>query len=452
MSRSFKRILFFVTVLLLNLPLVKAQTKVSGTVTLQDGTPGTGVTIVVKGSTVAMVADLDGNFNLSVPEGFNILEFSYVGYIKTEVDITNQTVVNVTLEEELLEISEVVVVGYGTQKKSDLTGSIAMVSTKDMKNRSIQSADQALQGKAAGVLVTNNGGAPGTSISVKVRGTGSFGNTDPLYIVDGVPIKDASFGKNDNPTGINFLNPNDIESIQVLKDASSAAIYGTRGANGVVIITTKRGQSKKIKVDIENYVGVQTMPKKLEMLNAQQFATLWNEVKPSALFDSTEIPSLQTTDWVDGVTSKALVYNNQVSISKGDDKKSFYLSFNNFYQDGIIQSSGYDRQSVRINSDIMLFKRLKIGESLTLMQSNRDRIDNSGVLLLALGSDPTQKMYNDTGNWTDLNARTGGNPRRLVDQNHYNFVSKRLQGNLYAELELIKNLEIQIKYRVRSYG
>jgi TonB-dependent starch-binding outer membrane protein SusC len=470
---SEKRIIFLMLLLLLNFglsnasKLAAAETVVSnelqqavtvtGIVTDAGGGTLPGVSVVVKGTTNGTNTDVNGNYSLSNIPANSTLVFSLVGMKKKEIEIGSKTIINAALEDETFDLDQVIVVGYGSVKKSDLTGSISTVTAKDMKNTSVLSVDQALQGRSAGVLVTNNSGAPGSPVSVKIRGIGTFGNADPLYVVDGMPIKDATFGKNDNPSGINYLNPNDIESVQILKDASSAAIYGTRGANGVILITTKRGKSGKMKVDIDNYFGVQTLPKTMDMLNAQEYATLYNEgtLKTVNRFIPEDIPNLKTTDWINTVSRDAMVYNNQVSISGGSDNITLFLSVNNYKQDGIIQRTSYDRQSIRLNTDSKVNKWLKIGESLTLMQSNRSRPNEGGAggsIYGALKADPTAAPFDSTGNWTYL-PRTGSNPKADVDLYNYTYETTRIQGSLYAEIELFKNLKYKFNAGLdRSWG
>lgn len=416
--------------------------KITGKVTDTNGVSLPGVTILLKETTNNAITDANGNYSLSNISENTTLVFSFIGMKRQEVAVGNNTTINVTMEEQTADLDQVLIVGYGTVKKSDLTGSIATVAAKDMKNASMLSADQALQGRATGVLVVNNSGAPGSPVSIKIRGIGSFGNTDPLYVVDGMPIKDATFGKDDNPSGINYLNPNDIESIQVLKDASAAAIYGTRGANGVILITTKRGKNRKMKVDIDNYMGVQSLYRNVDVLDAQQFSTLYKEIRADNLDFSEE---LQTTDWVDRITDQAIVYNNQISISGGNNTINSYLSLNNYNQQGIVKGSGYERQSVRLNVDNKVNSWLKTGISLTIMQSDRLRQTegSGGVIGQALKSDPTVAPYDSTGNWSEL-RRTGGNPLGQVERNNYSYSTKRLQGSLFAEIEFFKNLKYKI--------
>jgi len=415
--------------------------KVSGTITDKKSGEGLiGASVLVIGTTVGTITDLDGNFSVMLPAGKNKLSFNYIGYKKMELEAPESGPMKVGMEDNSVEMNEVVVVGYGTVKKSDLTGSITTVSTKDMKNTSILSADQAMQGRATGVMVVNNSGAPGSPVSIKIRGVSSFGNTDPLYVVDGMPIKDSSFGKDDNPSGINFLNPNDIESIQVLKDASAAAIYGTRGANGVILITTKRGKSGKMRVDVENYMGVQSLKRNVDVLNSQQFADLRSAI---GFKDSLDVSS--TTNWVDQISREAIVYNNQVSISGGANESTYFVSLNNYNQEGVIKKSGYTRQSLRVNLDNKVNKWLKTGVNLTIMQSDRARQTEgaNGVISQALGADPTMSVYDNTGNWSYL-SRTGGNPVGSLERNNYNYNTKRIQGSIFAEIELLKNLKYKM--------
>ncbi len=246
-------------ILLCSTPLFSQDRTITGNISdAGENIPLIGATVQVKGATVGTVTDLDGNFSLEVPAGSEIIVFSYIGYLSQEVEIGNRTQFDILLAEDIQELDEVVVIGYGTQKKSDLTGSVATVSGAELTKVTVAGIDQALQGKAAGVQVTQSSGRPGAPVNVRIRGVGTVNNTEPLYVVDGIPM---------NNTDILSISPNDIESMTVLKDASATAIYGSRAANGVVMITTKRGESGKIKVQFSSYAGVSNIYKVPDMLN-----------------------------------------------------------------------------------------------------------------------------------------------------------------------------------------
>ncbi|MCK5462905.1 MAG: carboxypeptidase-like regulatory domain-containing protein, partial [Bacteroidales bacterium] len=238
-----------------------------------ENTPLIGATIQIKGTTLGTVTDIDGNFELIVPTEAETIVFSYVGYLPQEVEIGDKTVFDILLTEDIQQLDEVVVIGYGTQKKSDLTGAIATVSGDELARESVAGLDQALQGRAAGVHVTQSSGRPGAPINVKIRGVGTVNNTEPLYVVDGIPMT-----SND----IISISPNDIESMAILKDASATAIYGSRAANGVVMITTNRGESGRVKVNFSAYYGISRMYKVPEMLNTEQYVDLADSMYAAA--------------------------------------------------------------------------------------------------------------------------------------------------------------------------
>ncbi len=402
--------------------------------------------VVVKGTTNGTVADENGNYIITVSNpNSDTLVFSTVGFLSEEKAVNGQSKIDVGLVPDATEIEELVVRGYGVQKKEDLTSSIAVVSTESIKNSVNLSSEQVLQGKATGVNVTTSNGAPGAPISVQIRGVGTPNNADPLYIVDGVPIKDASAGKEDNPSGINFLNPADIESIQILKDASAAAIYGTRGANGVIIITTKKGKSGEMRVNYNGSYGWQTPPEKLDLLNAQEFATLWNEIHNENNFSEDTIPKLQTTDWQDEVFRTAPVRNQQLSFSGGNDNSTFYTSFNEFNQKGILKHSSYKRYSVRLNSNHKVKPWLTLGENFTFTFSDHVRQKESGTgpanapIAGAINADPTISPYHPSPSpdtiWNDTYRTDGNNPVGNLERQFYKYRTYRLQGNAFVDID-----------------
>ncbi len=435
---------------------------VSGKVTDENEDLLIGVNVIEKGTTTGTITDVNGNYSLNVSGPDAVLVFSFVGYLTKEIPVNNQNVINVSLRPDLQQLEEIVVVGYGTVKKEDLTGSVEVVDAEIINRRSILSSEEALQGKASGVFVASSTGSPGSPISVRIRGVGTPNNADPLYIVDGMPIKDAGFGKNDNPSGINFLNPSDIESIQILKDASAAAIYGTRGANGVVIITTKKGQSGKPRVTINSYYGVQSLPNKLDILNAQEFASLYNEVN-GEYFDPDSIPYLTTTDWQDKVFRTAPIYNAQFSVSGGNENSNYYTSFNRFSQEGIVKESSYQRNSFRMNSEHKVKKWLRVGQNLTLTNYFRVRQNEQGLgaggivgspIAAAIQADPTENVYNPETEWEYLELTSSiSNPVGILERKFYHYNSNRIQGNAYLEIEPISGLIFKLNGGIdRSWG
>lgn len=356
---------------------------VKGTVKDSRNQPLAGVSVTLKGRSVATTTDEDGNFSVTVPENIKSLEFSSVGYNTKEVAVTGTTV-SVTLEEKISGLQQVVVVGYGTQQRSNITGAVATVSSKSIENQSLASFDQAIAGQVAGVSVAQRTGTPGGGVSIRVRGSGSISaGNEPLYVIDGIPVE-GGFNRDANPLAT--LNPNDIESIQILKDASSAAIYGSRGSNGVVIVTTKRGKSGKAKVQFDAYYGMQEVAKKIDLLNAQEYAEYSTEARNNGWVDQGgkvtdpnsarparyQIPAMfqnssslgKGTDWQDEIFRKAPMQNYQVTASGGNDQSQFLFSAAYFNQEGVVINSGFKRYSFRINLDTKISDRIKLGVTL----------------------------------------------------------------------------------------
>lgn len=337
---------------------------VNGSVKSDNGETLPGVTILVKGTNVGTISDFDGNYSIEVDKG-QTLVFSYIGFKTVEKIVNVGSVLNIILESDTQMLDEVVAIGYGTMKKSDLTGSISSVSSKDLQKTPASGLDQALQGRAAGVTVNANSGQPGAAAEVRIRGIGTVNNSAPIYVVDGVIV--------DN---INFLSPSDIASTEILKDASSTAIYGSRGANGVILVTTKKGNSEgKINVSLNAYVGFQNRWNKLDLMKSEEFAeTLvnlnnvasekkyyqehgFNEwLKAYRLGSSEYYPSnldysTIETDWQDEVFRKnAMIQNYHISVDGGNERSNFSMSGSYFTQDGTIMGSDYNRVTLRVNS------------------------------------------------------------------------------------------------------
>ena len=318
----------------------------SGIVTEDDGTPLIGVSVLVKNTTNGTVTDIDGRFTLHASPG-DYLVFSYVGYETIEVQLTDNATLSIIMNGESIYLNEMVVVGYGQMRKSDLTAAIASVKSDDLIKTSITSIDQGLQGRAAGVVVTNTSGQPGAGTSIRIRGTSSvMGTNEPLYVIDGIPVINggASSGAMNTPplNPMALMNPNDVESIEVLKDASATAIYGARGANGVILVTTKRGSKGKVRTTANAYYGIQSIAKKMDMLNAEQLAILGNEATDNANIDRklvfADLNNLRkrSTDWQNEIFRLAPIQNYELAFSGGSDKSAYFLSTNFFSQDGII--------------------------------------------------------------------------------------------------------------------
>ena len=332
-------------------------------VSAADGLPLPGVTVLVKGTNNGVVTDFDGNYEIEVANPDAILQFSYVGFETQEVPINGENVINVSLEPDMASLEEVVVVGYGTQNREDVTGAISSIEAEDVTTAGSNTMVKSLQGRVPGVEVESAGGNPGSGVRIRIRGTGSFGNNDPLYIVDGVQVNN-----------INNIAPTSIASMNILKDASAAAIYGSRAANGVVLITTKSGQRGENILQLSTYYGVQTVARKLDVLNAAEWATVSNAAHDNAGLDRLAIaenPSAlgEGTDWQDEIYQVAPMQNYHLSASGGGENYTYSLSGDYLDQEGIVEETGYDRANIRIKSTFTKGD-LTIGETVILSQEN----------------------------------------------------------------------------------
>lgn len=434
-----------------------ADRPVTGRVTneLDEGLPG--VSVVIKdtgpmGRQRGTSTDSEGRYRLSIPDGTSsTLVFSFVGYTTQEVAVGNRSVVDSKLTPDDKSLNEVVVVGYGTVKKSDLTGSVAKVSEADIKATPIVALDRAMQGRAPGVLVTQNSARPGGEATIRIRGTGSINaGNEPLYVIDGFP------------TGsLNSINPTDIESIEILKDASATAIYGSRGSNGVVIVTTKRGKAGQSVVAYEGYYGVQSVRRKIPLLNARQYAEFINEARINgggrAYFDgssaSQPLPSAlgEGTDWQGQVFREAPIQNHQLTLSGGETKTRYAITGSYYDQQGIIRNSYFKRYTLRANLDREVSSRVKVGLSMqgAFTQSNSSRTEtdgggSSGVTNAALNFAPTFPVFNPNGTYyrdlSTLNGNLVDNPLGLANEITDQFYTTRLLSNAFADIRIVDGL------------
>ena len=404
--------------LLLNIGcLTYAQITVNGKVKDKNGDPLIGVTVILKGTSTGIITDATGKFVLTIPKGSTkpILQFSYIGYSSQEVEITTETYYEITLMESTQEISEVVVVGYGTQKKKDLTGSVSVVDATQLDKVTTIGLDQALQGRAAGVAVAQNSGAPGDGVQIRIRGTGSiFSNNDPLYVIDGIPTKD--------PLVLTTLTADEIESISILKDASSTAIYGSRANNGVVLITTKKANHGDSKIQFRSQIGWQNHGPLTPMVNTAQYVQIYNEMvqNDNPIMPSiAQLPSItpQYAATLPNVNHMAEIYrvapqqSYDLSFTGGNDKTTYYLSCSYLDQMGIIYNSDYSRGTAHlsVNSDVKSW--LTISGSLNVYHAVTDILATTGDGAGGNGSNPVRyaffrspaiPTYDSTGNFVDL--------------------------------------------------
>ncbi|GGG39838.1 SusC/RagA family TonB-linked outer membrane protein [Hymenobacter glacieicola] len=430
-----------------------ADVPVSGRITQSNGDPLPGVTVIVKGTTIGATTDADGRFSLNAPEN-STLVISYVGFARQEVPITGaSSSVNVTLAEDTRALSEVVVVGYGTQERGSVTGAVSSVSSREIATQPVADATQALQGRAAGVTITSNGGAPGgaAGTSIRIRGLTSAGNNNPLFVVDGFPLPDG--GENQ----LNAISPNDIESIDILKDASATAIYGVRAANGVVIITTKRGKAGVSTINLDAYRGVQQVWRKLDLLNAEEYAVINNESRLAGgapiVVDRLRNPQAlgEGTDWQDEVFRRAAIQNYSLAATGGSDKARFSISGSYFQQDGTIIGSDFERFTVRANGDVQANKILKLGSSISLTHlSDRQITSNSGeygTVQQTLRIPAIIPVYRPDGYYYEPRGAQDNfieeNPLASATITNQRFNRNRALTTLFAELEPVKGLHFR---------
>lgn len=448
-----------------------ADRLITGKVTGDNGTPLANVNITAKGTTNGTISDANGNFSINIADQNTILVFSFVGYVQKQVTVNKQQSLSISMSKQSTDLNEVIVIGYGTSKKSDLTGSVVSIKGEDLKKAQVTSFDQALQGRAAGVQVTQLSGKPGAETSIRVRGTSSINaGNEPLYVIDGMLVSsdggDLTTGAQRGPRigALSSINPSDIESIEILKDASSTAIYGSRGANGVVLITTKRGRSGVGSINFETYTGMQQISHKVEVLDAEQYANLVNDAKLNA--NATPIyvnPKnlARGTDWQNELLRTAPIANYQLSFTGGDEKTKYALSGGYFNQKGIILNSDFKRYSFRANLDREVNKNLTVGTNFSFSQiSSTGVLTNSGTIVpgvtsSALSFNPILPVYDSTvnGGYTYENDRgkTLGNPvAEAKEYNSYSTIS-RIIGNMYAKYKIIEGLEFRTSFGIDQY-
>jgi len=444
--------------------LAQGQTTVhvTGTVSGESDQPLQGVTIKVKASAGQTFTDSAGIFRIDLPSADAILEVSSVGYISQEVPVNGQASLFIRLVAQVKSLEDVVVVGYGTQRKKDVTGSVSSISENEFKKVAVTSVDQGIQGRSAGVQVTASNGQPGAGASIRIRGGNSInGGNEPLYVIDGFPVSSppgsgALLGPASNPLAT--LNPNDIVSIDILKDASATAIYGSRGANGVVLITTRRGKAEQNKITFDAYYGVQKVRNSIPMLNAKDYAILANESEFNAgnganvRYRQSYIDSIQGpgTDWADAILREAPMQNYSITASGGTAKTQYAMSFNYFDQKGIILNSGFKRGSFRVNLDSRLTDKLKVGNSIAFSYTRNDIVNNdesvTGITYAALAFNPLQAVYQPDGSYTFASAPLNSinNPVALAREVDNFNLSFRAIGTVFAEYEFIKGLRVKI--------
>lgn len=445
---------------------------VSGTITDANGDPLIGANVLLKGTDQGTITDIDGTYSIGVNNLDMTLIFSYIGYETLEVTIGGRSVVDVSLQNAAV-LDEVIVVGYGTVKKSDLTGSVASLKADDFNQGANVSVDQLIQGRSSGVQITQNSGEPGGGLSIRIRGASSINaGNEPLYVIDGLPIDNSTTLNATSESGaagigaspgyknpLNALNPNDIVSIEILKDASSTAIYGSRGANGVVLITTKKGNSGSTSVNYDAYYGHQLQPKNLDVLTTSEYIQVMNEIGQQQLgrqiFSSADIARIGAgTDWQDEIFQSAPMQNHNLSLSGGGQNTTYYASFNYFDQDGVIERTGMNRFGGRLNLTQKVGDRLNVGFNINSTLIN-DRFNSDGVninegagpIYAALLYDPTEPVYNEaTGDFTRSSELTINNPVSLIEGIESKGVTNRTFGNITLDYKLFDGLSARLNF------
>lgn len=442
------------------------QITVTGTVKDSKAEAMAGVSVAVKGTSNGTTTDAIGQFTLVVSPNDKLV-FSFIGYKSKEIEVANQSSISVSMEEDLTTLSEVVVIGYGTAKKADISSSISSISEKDFKTLVITGADQALQGKVAGVNVTSNSGQPGGGVSVRVRGITTVNGNEPLYVIDGVPILTSTKSTAQDQLGgiagqttqsvLATLNPADIVSIDILKDASAQAIYGSMAGNGVVLITTKRGKAGEGKLTYDVYYGWQDVVKKLPLMNLRQYAEYYNSVVAEGTVSGLqsigefENPSLlgKGTDWQDAIFQQGSIQNHQLSFSGGQEKTTYFFSGNYYDQTGTVIGSGFKRYALRASVDQQVKTWLKAGVSANLSRSNQKVTLTDGqqsVIALMMYNSPATPLKTFDGSYNTTISISGAsfgqtqNPVALALLRDVRAEQSKGYGNVYAELQFTKDL------------
>jgi TonB-linked SusC/RagA family outer membrane protein len=438
-----------------------AQNVIRGKVSNTEGLGIPGVSVQVKGASNATSTDSSGSFSINIGPNSNFLVFSSVGYKEKEQAITPGRLMQVVLESSSQVMSDVVVVGYGTRRRRETTGAIASVKAEELRQTPNANFAQGLQARVSGVQITQNSAAPGGNVSIRIRGTNSInGTSEPLYVIDGIQFSNSGGPNQVSP--LSLINPNDIQSVEVLKDASSTAIYGARGANGVVLITTKRGRTGTT-VSYDSYYGVQRESKRLDVLDASQFARLENDVYGRAVYDNPDALG-KGTDWQDLVFRRAPIQDHQLSISGGSERTTMALSFGYFDQQGIIRNTGFKRYSLRLNLDHSITPWLKVGTSTYGSVSNNNGVntapsnsDNYGTVQAILGATlaapPTLQPYRDNGSlYPFLDQRNGFyaevvNPLTYLNETRVDR-QNRVLSNVFGEVSFLKNFTYRAAFNV----
>ncbi|HSC40623.1 MAG TPA: SusC/RagA family TonB-linked outer membrane protein, partial [Chitinophagaceae bacterium] len=443
--------------------------KINGTITATDGTPVDGASVQVKGGAKGTATDKDGHFALLVAETDKILVITALGYEKRELNIAADSSYTVKLVRVATSLDDVVVIGYGEQKRKDVTGAIGSIKAEDIKNVPQTGIDQMLQGRVAGVSVTQNSGEPGGGVSVRIRGVTTLqSNNEPLYVIDGIPVDGNSnndiltlAGDGENKmSALSGLNPSDILSVDILKDASAAAIYGNRAANGVVLITTKKGKSGEGKIAFNTYQGVQKVYKYLDLLDLKGYATYKNSIADyiggARQPEFADLSLLgKGTDWQKEIFTPAIQQNYDLSVSGGKPGGTYYISGNYYKQDGTIIGSGFTRKSVRLNMDNQVKNWFKVGVNATYSTTDQQvTLANtvSGIVAMAIQQSPDVPVFLADGSFGGPNDQTNfgavgvGNPVAQAKSWKTNLARNKLMSDVYGQISFLKNFTFRTDF------
>ena len=442
-QKNFKNYYLALTLIILSVGcLVAQEVTIKGVVKDTNGVSLAGANVFEKGTSNGVVTDFDGNYSILINKGATVV-FSYIGYENKEVVVGNQTQIDINLVEDLESLSEVVVVGYTTQNRKDITGAISSVNVGDLKKLPGSNVASLLQGQVAGVISSPGSGAPGSAPVIRIRGLSTIGDNNPLYVIDGIPGE------------ISSLNPSDIESINVLKDASAATIYGSRASNGVIIVTTKRGKEGNLKISFNSYLSVSNISKRIGVLNTAQNNLISNEAHANdgeAPLAYTSLTGVADTDWQDEMFQTGFDQKYDFAVSGGSDKARYNMSLGYFDSKGTIISSDFSRYNFRVNTDFNLSEKIKVGQSISYARSNRNLIGedendsrgNSGFspILAILQSLPHNAVYDPNAIDGYANPVVGsgnvvGQTKLITDQSEID----QIQGNVYAEIEFLEGLK-----------
>jgi len=434
----FRKGTILMLLLLLFSGIIYSQEKtITGTIVDKDGSPLLGVSVAIKGTTTGTITDIDGSFTLVVPGDDATIVTTYVGYADQQVVVGNRSELKIVMEEIITELDQVVVIGYGTQKKSDLTGSVASVSSEDLVAIPVARIDEALVGRAAGVNVVATSGMPGASRTIQIRGVSSINGFNPLVVIDGIPGRD-----------MNKINPNDIESIEVLKDAASAAIYGASGGNGVILITTKRGKVGKLTTRLNLYTGIQEIPKKIDMMDTRQWNQFYAALNNGRPFMFSEDSLNMNTDWQDEVYRRAPMRNIDLNVSGGTEQITYSIGANYLTMEGMVENTGYDKLLLSMNSTTKITKRIKFDEVIRFSWDNTkgpaewqyQNVYNNFTTMPTILMVPFLTPYNENENWS-VSPVGGNNPFVGIDaRSDQTNKNVEVHGNFGLIIDIIDGL------------